>query len=94
MIELLKQDNFFSGIIYGLLCILISYFLMLGISKLYFNHYQNDLLQPPKLQMIVLAINIIIFRFVMVRKIETGKGMLLAIFLTTIIYIINNRSII
>ncbi|MEO8147014.1 MAG: hypothetical protein ABI723_05215, partial [Bacteroidia bacterium] len=72
MIQLLKQDNFFTGIIYGVASVLISYFLVIGINKLYFNHYQNDLLQPPKLQTVMLAINLVTFRFVMLKKNETG----------------------
>ena len=96
MIERLKEDNLFIGLIYGLVSIALFYGIAIGANEIYFRYYQYYLLQPPKLQIVVLALNLILFRFVMLRwkKFEMGKGMLLTLFMTVVIYVIAHRNII
>ena len=71
MIEQLKQDNIFIGLIYGLVCVAITYTVAYLANELYFICCQYNLLQPPKLQIVVLALNLILFRFVIFNNVQS-----------------------
>lgn len=96
MFENLKQDNIFNGILFGIVCMIISYFSVLFLNKLFVYFFGKDYLIVPKLQLIVLTVNIIVFRFVMLtyKRYETGKGMLMVIAFVTILYVITYRTLI
>lgn len=82
MPERILKDSVTIGLLIGMLSIALDYVLFLNLDKLYNHLTGNDyILNAPRLQLLILAVNIILFRFIVVKwkKIETGKGVLLAI---------------
>ena len=74
-------DSHFTGIIIGLLSMILFYFLLAYIRHIIVNHYQNQyMLMAPKVQLFAIFLNVLFFRFVMVslNKEKSGKGILLA----------------
>lgn len=96
MIDKLLRDNFFNGVMLGFLSITLNYILLSSAVKAINSSILRTALDPPKLQLIILAMNIILFRFLMVnwKRVKTGSGLLVAIFASTMWYIYNNKSLI
>ncbi len=94
MIARLKNDSIPTGIFLGIVSIALCIGIIFLVQDYYADQFNYRYLQSPRLQLILLAINLIIFRLVMLRykKFETGKGMLLVLFITTIIYLILHRQ--
>jgi hypothetical protein len=88
-------DSLIAGLIIGILSIALNYIFLLNLNRLLFHFTEKDYLQPPKLQLIILGINMILFRYLMVtwNKPRTGKGLLLLIFITTGWYVYNNKPL-
>jgi hypothetical protein len=83
-------DNFFFGIVTAVLGLALSSFLLYGLRLIIVNQYgYSTALEEPKLQMIAIVINVILFRLVMVNfKMEkTGRGILFTTVLLTFIYL-------
>jgi Mn2+/Fe2+ NRAMP family transporter len=95
MLSKLKQDNLYAGLFWGFICVAVSFAIIFMIKEYVGYPYQYNFLQSPKPEVVLLAINVLIFRFVMLsfKKFETGKGMLLVFFLTTVLYLVTHRYI-
>ncbi|UBM61483.1 hypothetical protein LA303_08630 [Candidatus Sulfidibacterium hydrothermale] len=80
MMTLFKKDNFFLGLLWGLLLPVPLYALFWGIYTLlvHFGVWQG-LQQPENIYLLSLAGNILLFRFYFVKwnSYKTGKGVLL-----------------
>jgi hypothetical protein len=96
MLNKLKQDSIYTGLFWGLLSMIGGYYVLFFLTDFINRTLDTTYLPAPKLQLILLAINVIIFRFVMLsfKKTETGKGILIVIFFTTLIYLIAHKEII
>lgn len=96
MIEKLKEDKLYIGLILGILLMITGYFFLYFVNDWCTALFEKNYLPAPKLQLLLLAINILVFRFVMlsIKKYETGKGMLIVIAFTTLFYIITHHNII
>ena len=85
------EDSFLSGLIAGVLLLLIFYTTVSQIRH-FFADYYNDpyLFASPRPQLIAVALNMICFRFLMLRfnREKTGKGILFITVLATFAYII------
>jgi hypothetical protein len=82
-------DTFFVGIIIGMITLFLSYLAVKAIRILLVNHYDNEyLMAPPRVQLYSIVINVIIFRFMMVRfdRENTGKGILFSTIILALIY--------
>lgn len=88
------KDSYLLGIIIGIISVLISYF-----TLIYYEHIMEGTgtlrmrLYPPKLQLIILGLTIILFRFMVVKwqVIKTAKGLFITVFIATLIYFFNER---
>ncbi len=97
MRERIFRDSVITGIILGLFSISLEYLLFYNFDKL-INYFTagGHVLKTPRLQSLILAVNVILFRFVMInwKKPATGKGLLLVLLCITGIYLhINKTSI-
>jgi hypothetical protein len=91
------RDSVLTGVFVGMLSIILDYILLYNLDRLISYLSGHDiLLKEPKLQLLILAVNIILFRFFVVKwkKIETGKGVLLAIIVTAAWYISTHKMFI
>jgi hypothetical protein len=82
-------DNFWFGMLTGLLCLGISYFLIYSLRLVVVNYNGNPYsFAEPRVQLIAILINVILFRFMMVtfQKEKTGRGILFTTVLLTFIY--------
>jgi hypothetical protein len=90
------KDSILLGLLIGILSITLDYIVLVGIDRLVdATTGYGHILRAPRLQLIILAMNIILFRFMMIKweKPESGRGILLAIVLVGVCYIYNNKSI-
>lgn len=96
MLNKLKEDSIYTGLFWGLLSMIGGYYVLFFFTDFINRTLDTSYLPAPKLQLILLAINVIVFRFVMLsfKKTETGKGILIVIFFTTLIYLITHKGII
>lgn len=96
MLNKLKEDSIFTGLFWGLLSMIGGYYVLLLLTNIINEIFSLNFLPAPKLQLMLLALNVIVFRFVMLtfKKTETGKGILIVIFSATLIYIITHKEII
>ncbi len=83
------KDSFLIGIVTGLASIFLFYNLLSLGRTLLVNYYQNPyMLKSPAVQLITMLINIIIFRFLLIKfdREKTAKGILFVTVLLTFIY--------
>ncbi|MCX6292098.1 MAG: hypothetical protein NT126_10080 [Bacteroidetes bacterium] len=74
-------DSFFIGTVSGAVTLALFYFLLASVRSWLCNLYGNPyLLLAPRVQLFSIFLNILLFRFVMVKtdKEKSGKGMLLS----------------
>ena len=91
--EFLK-DSFISGIVVGLMISAIAYYTFVNYQEIMEGTGILKIkLYPPRMQLIILALSLVLFRFMMVKwnRIKTGQGLFLTIFLTTILFFLNHR---
>ncbi len=85
------KDSYLLGIFGGGMLLLLFYFIVSQI-RLGIVTYLNDpyLFGPPRSELIAVTLNMIVFRFLMIKfdKEKTGKGVLLITVLSTFAYII------
>ncbi len=82
-------DSFLLGIFSGLVSLVPFYFLFNCIRVFIVNYYQDPyLLRAPKVHLFAIFLNILVFRFVMVKmdKENLGKGILLATVIPALVY--------
>ncbi|HKR06511.1 MAG TPA: hypothetical protein VJY62_17890 [Bacteroidia bacterium] len=94
MFKYFGKDSFLLGIITGLLFSGVAYYTYINYNELMSgSSYWSVKLYPPRLQLILLALTLVLFRFMMVRwnMIKTGQGLFLSVFIITIIYFFNHR---
>ncbi|MEP7169520.1 MAG: hypothetical protein ABI855_09150 [Bacteroidota bacterium] len=94
MFKYFKKDSFLSGITIGLLFSGIAFYSYICYDDLTGgSSYWNVKLYPPRLQLIILALTLLLFRFMMVRwnMMKTAQGLFLTVFIVTIIYFFNAR---
>ena len=83
------KDSFAFGLLTGTISLVVFYYLLTGIRSWLVDHYDNPyILRPPTVQLIAVAFNIIIFRFLMInyQKEKTGKGILFITVIMTLGY--------
>jgi hypothetical protein len=82
-------DSFIFGLLFGVLSLGLTYFLVRSIRLAVVNYYGNHyMLAPPRIQLITIMLNILFFRFIMVnlKKENAGKGMLFSTVILSLIY--------
>ena len=95
MFSRFKKDSFISGMLLGIIPVAIGFYTFINYHELMENagwlHYK---LYPPRIQLIILAVSVIVFRFMMVKwdMTKSGMGFFLVIFLAAIIYFMFYRN--
>jgi|GEM_PF-4056220 len=94
MFKYFGKDSFVLGIFIGMLFSGIAFYTIINYDGLMSgNDYLKIKLYPPRLQLILLALILILFRFMMVKwnMVKTGRGLFFTVFIFTIIYFFNHR---
>jgi hypothetical protein len=81
------KDSFLFGLLFGIVSIVFFFYLVSFIrSAVIYKTFNQLFLRPPAVQMIATALNIIVFRILMINlhKEKTGRGFL---FITVIIFL-------
>ena len=81
----LNSDNFLLGVITGLISLFLIWFGLRSVRLSLIEHYGNPyFFPPPRIELITILINVIIFRIMIVnlKKEKTGRGIL---FITVIL---------
>ena len=88
------RNSYLFGIVTGLVICSIAYYTFVNYDEIMGGAGTMRVkLSPPKLQLIILALALVLFRFMMVKwdMIKTGQGLLLTIFIATIVYFLVYR---
>lgn len=92
--EWLKKDSIFNGVLMGMLTFISTYSIVTGIEwlKWKYLHLPSNLFAP-RLQLLMLFMNMLLFRWIMISKAQTekGRGVLLITFITTIVYVYTHK---
>ena len=94
LINRLLRDSILSGMVIGIISITLDYFVLFNFDKGYQSFTDNSpLFLSPRIQLIILAINILLFRFMIVKwnREQTGRGLLLVIVIAMAGYMINRK---
>ncbi len=94
MIDRLQRDSILSGIVIGVISITLNYLALYNFDRGYQSVTgHSSLLIAPRIQLIILAVNIILFRFMIVKwnKQETARGLLLTLFVSMAGYMLNRK---
>ena len=94
MFKWFLKDSFVPGIIIGLIISASAYYSYVHFEELFEGSGTLRLkLYPPRLQLIILALSMILFRFMIVRwnMLKTGQGLFLTVFIVAIMYFFNHR---
>ena len=89
----LIKDSFLLGIVCGIIISIVAYFTYVNFDVMMEGSGLIRVLYPPRLQLILLALSLVLFRFMMVRwnMLKTGRGLFFTLFLIMIIYFFNHR---
>jgi hypothetical protein len=85
----LIRDNFAVGILFGILCIGISYLIINSIRMFVISRTGDTAtLKPPAVQLLCLMLNVLLFRIIMVnmQKENAGKGFLFITVMAALTY--------
>jgi hypothetical protein len=89
------KDTVSSGIFLSVLLISTSTLLLLGFENFWtgFLGYTSFLNVNARIPLMVLALNVIVFRFLIVKwkMMGTAKGVLLVVFLAVLVYMTNQK---
>ncbi len=94
MINRLLRDSILSGVVIGIISVTFNYIFLFNFDKGYQSLTgNNSFLQPPRIQLIILAINILLFRFMIVKwnRYHTARGLFLVIIIAMAGYVLNRR---
>jgi hypothetical protein len=83
------KDSFILGLLYGLVSLVIFYYMFSAIRSLIIDYYGNPyILRPPIVHLLTMLVNIILFRLLMINygKEKTGKGLLFVTVIATLAY--------
>ncbi len=94
LINRLLRDSILSGMVIGIISITLDYLVLYNFDRWY--QYATDngsLLFSPRIQLIILAVSILLFRFMMVKwnRPETARGLLLIVFIAMAAYMLNRK---
>ena len=95
MLKHILKDSFYLGIFIGLIHLAISYYTYVNYEKITEGFTVAGVrLNPPRLQLIILAIAIILFRFMIINwnMSKTGKGLLFTMFTGTLIFLFYHKQ--
>ncbi len=86
--KFLHKDSFAHGLVVAIVSTALFLLVMLGLSKVAANLFELRFLRWQSLAIVGIFINLVAFRFYMVvRKSDrTGRGILLAMFLMTVLF--------
>ena len=96
MIERFLGDSILAGIMIGLFSITLNYILLSNLNDVFGNFDSTkNILKEPRLQLVILLINVFLMRFMMLRwnRMRTGSGILIALFGAMIWFLYNNKQI-
>jgi len=82
-------DTFFVGIVAGIVTLFLSYLAVRTVRLLLVNHYGNEfIMAPPRIQLYSIVINVVLFRFLIIKydKENIGKGLLFITIVLALIY--------
>lgn len=82
------KDSFAAGVIYGLLASVMALFSLIWFDRMTFIPEQlHQTLKPPKLQLLLLGVCMILFRLMMVnwKQTKTGRAFLFVIIVSALI---------
>src|SRR4051812_4146943 len=82
-------DHFFFGLIFGVVSLFLSYLVVRTIRIAVVGYYGNEyVMAPPRVQLFAILINVIIFRFFMIRfdKEKTARGILFSTVILSFVY--------
>ena len=82
-------DNFFLGMLGGLVLLFASYLSFRSIRLAFADYYGNPYLFPaPRVELLSILVNVLVFRFVILKfqKEQTGKGIFFITALLALVY--------
>lgn len=88
------KDSTMAGVVYGVLVASVAFLTLVYFERLTFIPQPLlKVLQPPKLQLLMLGVYMIMFRIIMVncRQIKTGKAFLFIIILSALLMFLKFR---
>ena len=94
MINRLLRDSILSGLVIGVVSITLDYLVLYNFDKGYQSITDNSaLFVSPRIQLIILAASILLFRFMIVKwnRPETARGLLLVIFIAMAGFMLNRK---
>ena len=94
MISRLLRDSILSGMVIGIISITLDYLVLYNFDRGYQSITENSSLFPsPRIQLIILAASILLFRFMIVKwnRPETARGLLLVIVIAMAGYMLNRN---
>lgn len=87
----LPEDNFLLGLLMGIATMVLSFLLLRSLRLALVNHYGNPYFFPaPRIELITILINVIIFRIMIVnlQRERTGKGILFVTVILSMLFFI------
>jgi len=90
MVSLLKNDKVSNGIGLGIIASLFSFTVLYVFDKLIVQFsLEFSLFKHPRIECLLLAINVILFRFLIVKwnRLEIAKGFFMMLFLSFLVYL-------
>jgi hypothetical protein len=96
MIDRFFRDSIPAGIAIGLVSISLNYILLFNMDVM-LNRFEvtRNILREPRLQLIIVLVNIFLLRYLMVsrNRMQTGSGILIVLFVAMVWYLYNNRHV-
>ncbi len=84
------RDNFWTGLVVGVVLLCINYFFFEYLRSILADHYGNPYLFPaPRIQLFAILVNILLFRLCLINfdKEKTAKGILFITVLSALGYL-------
>ncbi|MFW6019649.1 MAG: hypothetical protein ACOCPM_03635 [Bacteroidales bacterium] len=90
MIKFLKKDTFLLGIILGLIVPVIFYFIIYYVNGYFEDSMRKDFLKEHTIMLVSIVLNVFVLRHFLVNKYreKTGRGVLMATFVYSLIFFI------
>lgn len=92
--EWLKKDNILNGVLMGVMSFISTYYLISGADWLRTKLLNfSPILIAPKLQLLMVFMNMLLFRWLIITKqqMDKGRGVLLITFVVTLIYVYSHK---
>ena len=90
MIKFLKKDTFLLGILLGLIVPVILFFIIFYVNGYFEDSLSKDFLKEHTIMLISIVLNVFVLRYFLVNKNreKTGRGVLMATFVYSLIFFI------